>query len=119
MKGTSWLESPSNDQAMKSAASKDEPSSINIRNPLYAPRNIAISIGVFAIVFVLLFPPHIVPLPQGLVNNAGFGSIFSPPMSGGIVSIVNAPLLALLIVGITLATVGLAFIAHAVYPRDA
>ena len=52
--------------------------------------------GVVAVLTLMLFPPHIVPLQDGFVNNAGFSFIFNPPQAGSLNAIVNIPLLALL-----------------------
>lgn len=60
--------------------------------------------GVVALLILMLFPPHIVPLQDGLVNNAGFGFILNPPQAGSLLAIVNIPLLAVLeasIAGVT------------------
>ena len=50
-------------------------------------------LGALALLLALLFPPFEFRLPDGLVANAGFAFIFTPPSRGGLAASVNVPLL--------------------------
>ncbi len=67
----------------------------------------ALAGGVACLLALILFPPFIVPLQGGLVTNAGFSFIFSPPPQGSLLAIVNVPLLTVLGALIATATCGL------------
>lgn len=75
-----------------------------------APSLVVLLIGVALLILVFLWPPFIVPLPEGLVNNAGFAFILSPPSQGNLTPVVNTPLLALLAACLVAATVAVYFV---------
>jgi hypothetical protein len=84
-----------------------------------APENAVIFLGLVALALLMLFPPHFMPLTDGLVNNLGFGSIFNPPRSGELRALVNVPLLVTLMTGTVVLTCGATYIARSFSRSDA
>lgn len=103
-KGFEWLRQGREDPSVDVAPAPDSRRATLLRVLRETPSLLALLIGALALLLVLLFPPFIVPLPQGMVNNAGFAFIFSPPTQGNLVAIVNTQLLALLAFGIVAST---------------
>lgn len=68
-----------------------------------------LSTALVAVLGSLLYPPHAVTLPGGVVKRLGYGWIFSPPRYGLLEGSVEAGLLAVQILGIVVLT-GLAYL---------
>jgi hypothetical protein len=104
-KGSEWLHQGMNDHPIGAGSEFDSDGFILLRSLSSRPSLLVLPIGAMALWLVLLFPPFMVFLPQGMINNAGFGFIFSPPTQGNLTAVVNAPLLALLALGVAVSTV--------------
>jgi hypothetical protein len=84
------------------------------RSFLRIPSSLTLVVGAGVAALTVLFPPHIVPLAQGFITNAGFAFILNPPEQGSLHAIVNAPLLALLVATEVFATLSVYFALRAV-----
>lgn len=111
LRGLDWLY-PSADQVPEAAPTRAT-LSYNTGLALVVftrkPSSMALVFGAFIVALTVFFPPFVVPLQQGLVTNAGFSYLFSPPEYGSLHAIVNIPLLALLVAAEVFVTVGLYF----------
>jgi hypothetical protein len=103
-KGFDWLRQGREAPSADATPARDAEWATLLRVLRETPSLLALLIGALALLLVLLFPPFIVPLPQGMVNNAGFAFIFSPPVQSNLEAIVNTQLLALLAFGIVAST---------------
>lgn len=68
-----------------------------------------LSTALVAVLGSLLYPPHAVSLPNGMVKRLGYGWIFSPPRYGSLEGSVEVGLLAVQILGVVVLT-GLAYL---------
>lgn len=59
------------------------------------PSQIALLGSAVLLILVVLFPPYVVHLPDGLSTNAGFSFLLAPPKLGHLTATVNVSLLAL------------------------
>lgn len=105
-KGLEWLYSGKSNQTTVNSENLSKTGQRFSLNAIYRmPSLIALLAGTLVLLTTILFPPFIIPLPQGMVNNAGFAFLLSPPTQGGLAAIVNSPLLAILACGIAFSTV--------------
>lgn len=109
MKGAAWLSdtdekigSRPEENVMQVSHAKI-PTSIHI----FAEAGV-LALGSIIILLLLLFPPHITPTPEGWIINNGFSSLNFSSGNGQLAIIVNTPLLATMIGGVSLATIGVA-----------
>ncbi len=105
-KGFEWLRLGQTDQPPSPQLKALPQAKEAIEVLLRAPSLLALLAGAVMLLLVILCPPFIVPLPQGLVSNAGFAFILNPPTQGSLTAIVNTPLLALLALGVMAVTAG-------------
>ena len=98
LKGQDWVEGTA---LRKAPSSSVENGSFNLKKePLREflrrqPSLIVLLGSVVLLNLVVLFPPYVIFLPDGLSTNAGFSFLFSPPTFGKITATVNVSLLAL------------------------
>ena len=99
MKGFDWLregrvvQKPSLPSDLRENANAHRASVYALRI-VQVPTNFVLLVGSLALLAVLLFPPFVVHLPEGVLSNVGFTFLFSPPQIGRLVAVVNVPLLA-------------------------
>jgi hypothetical protein len=120
IKGVEWLrQMPQTEtDALKDAASPIAPRSSQIQTSLWLiPSHLIVTIGSALTLLALAFPPFIVPMSEGFVNNAGFAFILNPPAAGQLTAVVNTPLLSILVLGIVLVTAALCFLARSIEAR--
>lgn len=103
-KGFEWLRQGKKDQSVGIDTAIDADGTSLLRVLRERPSLLSLLIGASALLLALLFPPFMVPLPQGMVNNAGFAFILSPPTQGNLTAVVNTQLLALLALGLVAST---------------
>lgn len=115
--GCAWLEDKGTPQSESSKPQSTKcvyPSELgDTSNCLGVNARVVLSAGLAMLALVMLFPPYVIPLPQGFINNVGFSFIFNPPGSNELHAVVNVPLLATLIAGITVLTIGAIKLAQA------
>ena len=83
------------------------------------PSLIVLLAAAVLIVLVVLFPPFVVHLPQGLTTNAGFSFILSPPTIGQLSATVNVSLLAIEVLVVLVATAAIYAVAHTIEGKAA
>lgn len=76
---------------------------------LLLPSRMILLVGSSVLLVIVLFPPFVLPLPEGLSTNAGFSFLFNPPRIGRLVALVNVGLLTLEIIA-TIALVAAVYI---------
>lgn len=103
-KGLSWLEQKYKPSQVDTASEAERSPAAVAEALRRAPSLVVLLVGAMTLLLVLLFPPFIISLPGGMVNNAGFGFILSPPTQGILTAVVNSPLLGLLALGILVST---------------
>lgn len=103
-KGFEWLRQGRERPLLEDTVSQDREPIAFVSGLRRIPSLVALLVGATTLVLVLLFPPFIIPLPQGMVSNAGFAFIFTPPKQGALTAVVNTHLLVLLVVGVIATT---------------
>lgn len=104
-RGLEWLRQGPKSQHVDSAPDSQRDPPTTPRAVLRrAPSLVALLIGAATLLALMLFPPFLIPLPDQMVMNAGFGFLFDPPSQGGLRAIVNTELLGTLVFGVTAAT---------------
>lgn len=118
IKGAAWLSDT--DEEINSQPKDEIMQASHAKNPtrihIFAEAGV-LAFGSIIVLLLLLFPPHITPTPEGWIINNGFSSLNLSSGNGQIAIIVNTPLLATMIGGISLATIGVVLAIRAIFRK--